>query len=75
MIHLVGPYVVAALLVGLGVTGVLARRNAVLVLNYRYVDLGRMRTNSANILGLITLPEFRSSQQTHEVGFGLRFEM
>ena len=32
MIHLVGPYVVAALLVGLGVMGVLARRNAVLVL-------------------------------------------
>lgn len=32
MIHLVGPYVVAALLVGIGVMGVLARRNAVLLL-------------------------------------------
>lgn len=32
MIHLAGPYVVAALLVGLGVYGILARRNAVLVL-------------------------------------------
>lgn len=32
MIHLLGPYVVAALLVGLGVMGVLVRRNAVLVL-------------------------------------------
>ncbi len=32
MIHLAGPYVVAALLVGIGTFGVLARRNAVLVL-------------------------------------------
>lgn len=32
MIHLAGPYAVAALLVGLGVAGVLLRRNAVLVL-------------------------------------------
>lgn len=32
MIHLAGPYVVAALLVGLGVMGVLVRRNAVLLL-------------------------------------------
>lgn len=32
MIHLAGPYVLAALLVGIGLFGVLARRNAVLVL-------------------------------------------
>lgn len=32
MIHLAGPYVVAALLVGIGVMGVLVRRNAVLLL-------------------------------------------
>ncbi len=32
MIHLLGPVVVAALLVGIGTYGVLARRNAVLVL-------------------------------------------
>ena len=32
MIHLVGPYVLAALLVGLGVAGVTVRRNAVLLL-------------------------------------------
>ena len=32
MIHLAGPYVVAALLVGLGVMGVTVRRNAVLLL-------------------------------------------
>lgn len=32
MIHLLGPYLLAALLVGLGVTGIAVRRNAVLVL-------------------------------------------
>lgn len=32
MIHLAGPYVLAALLVGLGVMGIAVRRNAVLVL-------------------------------------------
>ena len=32
MIHLAGPYVLAAVLAGLGTYGVLARRNAVLVL-------------------------------------------
>jgi NADH-quinone oxidoreductase subunit K len=32
VIHLAGPYVVAALLVGIGVFGILSRRNAVLVL-------------------------------------------
>lgn len=32
MIHLAGPYALAAALVGLGTYGVLARRNAVLVL-------------------------------------------
>jgi NADH-quinone oxidoreductase subunit K len=32
VIHLVGPYVLAALLVGLGVAGVTVRRNAVLLL-------------------------------------------
>lgn len=32
MIHLAGPYLLAALLVGIGLFGVLARRNAVLVL-------------------------------------------
>ncbi len=32
MIHLVGPYLLAAALVGLGVTGVVVRRNAVLLL-------------------------------------------
>lgn len=32
MIHLAGPYIVAALLVGLGVMGVTVRRNAVLLL-------------------------------------------
>ena len=32
MIHLAGPYVLAAVLAGLGAYGVLARRNAVLVL-------------------------------------------
>ncbi|NYG06410.1 NADH-quinone oxidoreductase subunit K [Phycicoccus badiiscoriae] len=32
MIHLAGPYLLAALLAGLGAYGVLARRNAVLVL-------------------------------------------
>ncbi|MFC7487438.1 NADH-quinone oxidoreductase subunit NuoK [Knoellia sp. CPCC 206453] len=32
MIHLAGPYVVAAILVGLGVMGVTVRRNAVLLL-------------------------------------------
>lgn len=32
MIHLAGPYVLAAVLVGLGVFGVVVRRNAVLVL-------------------------------------------
>jgi len=32
VIHLAGPYAVAALLVGLGVMGVLVRRNAVLLL-------------------------------------------
>ena len=30
--HVVGPYVLAALLIGIGITGVLLRRNAVLVL-------------------------------------------
>ena len=32
MIHLLGPYLLASLLVGIGVYGVLARRNLVLVL-------------------------------------------
>jgi NADH-quinone oxidoreductase subunit K len=32
VIHLVGPHVLAALLIGIGITGVLLRRNAVLVL-------------------------------------------
>ena len=32
MIHLAGPYVLAALLVGLGVAGITVRRNAVLLL-------------------------------------------
>ena len=32
MIHLAGPYVLAALLVGLGVAGITIRRNAVLLL-------------------------------------------
>ena len=32
MIHLAGPYLLAAVLAGLGTYGVLARRNAVLVL-------------------------------------------
>lgn len=32
MIHLVGPYLLSAVLVGLGVYGVLVRRNAVLLL-------------------------------------------
>ncbi len=32
MIHLAGPYLLASLLVGIGVHGVLARRNLVLVL-------------------------------------------
>ncbi|MGG5259055.1 NADH-quinone oxidoreductase subunit NuoK [Phycicoccus avicenniae] len=32
MIHLVGPYLLAAALVGLGVAGIAVRRNAVLVL-------------------------------------------
>ncbi len=32
MIHLAGPYVLASLLVGLGLYGILARRNAVLML-------------------------------------------
>ncbi len=32
MIHLAGPYVLAAILVGLGVMGVTVRRNAVLLL-------------------------------------------
>ncbi len=32
MIHLVGPYVLASVLVGLGIYGVIARRNAVLLL-------------------------------------------
>ncbi|MBK9475081.1 MAG: NADH-quinone oxidoreductase subunit NuoK [Tetrasphaera sp.] len=32
MIHLIGPFVLAALLVGIGLAGVLLRRNAVLVL-------------------------------------------
>ena len=32
MIHLAGPYIVAALLIGLGVMGVTVRRNAVLLL-------------------------------------------
>jgi NADH-quinone oxidoreductase subunit K len=32
MIHLAGPYVLAALLVGLGVVGITIRRNAVLLL-------------------------------------------
>ncbi len=32
MIHLAGPFIVAALLVGIGTYGVLARRNAVLML-------------------------------------------
>lgn len=32
MIHLAGPFVVASLLVGIGIYGVLARRNAVLML-------------------------------------------
>ena len=31
MIHLAGPYLLAAVLAGLGTFGVLARRNAVLV--------------------------------------------
>ena len=32
MIHLLGPYVVASVLIGVGSYGILARRNAVLVL-------------------------------------------
>ena len=32
MIHLAGPYLLAAVLAGLGTYGILARRNAVLVL-------------------------------------------
>ncbi len=32
MIHLLGPYVLASLLIGLGVAGLVIRRNAVLVL-------------------------------------------
>lgn len=32
MIHPIGPFVLASLLVGLGVAGILSRRNAVLVL-------------------------------------------
>lgn len=32
MIHLIGPYVVASVLIGVGSYGILARRNAVLVL-------------------------------------------
>ena len=32
MIHLLGPYLLAAVLVGIGVAGIAARRNAVLVL-------------------------------------------
>lgn len=55
-------------------TGIRLSRNMVLDLGYRYVDLGTARTNSTNIFGL-TLPEFRSSQQSHEVGIGFRFEM
>lgn len=32
MIHLAGPYILASLLIGIGIYGVLARRNLVLVL-------------------------------------------
>lgn len=49
MIHLAGPYVLSALLVGIGTFGVLARRNAVLVL------IGvELILNGANILLVAT---------------------
>ena len=45
MIHLAGPYLLAAVLAGLGTYGVLARRNAVLVL------IGvELTLNAANLL-------------------------
>ncbi len=45
MIHLVGPAVLAAALAGIGVYGILARRNAVLVL------IGaELLLNAANVL-------------------------
>ena len=49
MIHLAGPYLLAAVLAGLGTFGVLARRNAVLVL------IGvELLLNAANLL-LVTV--------------------
>ncbi|WP_270887364.1 NADH-quinone oxidoreductase subunit NuoK [Pedococcus sp. 5OH_020] len=45
MIHLAGPYLLAAILAGLGTFGILARRNAVLVL------IGvELVLNAANVL-------------------------
>ena len=45
MIHLAGPYLLAAVLAGLGTYGILARRNAVLVL------IGvELLLNAANVL-------------------------
>ena len=49
MIHLAGPYILAALLAGAGTYGVLARRNAVLVL------IGvELILNAANVLLVAT---------------------
>jgi NADH-quinone oxidoreductase subunit K len=49
VIHLAGPYVLAALLAGIGTYGVLARRNAVLVL------IGvELVLNAANVLLVAT---------------------
>jgi NADH-quinone oxidoreductase subunit K len=49
MIHLAGPYLLAAVLAGLGTYGVLARRNAVLVL------IGiELVLNAANVLFVVT---------------------
>lgn len=49
MIHLAGPYLLAAVLAGLGTYGVLARRNAVLVL------IGiELVLNAANVLLVAT---------------------
>ena len=82
MIHLAGPIVLAAALAGAGVYGVLARRNAVLVLmsielilnsvNINLVAFGAMwhATDTANMSGQV-FALFVIAIAAAEVGVGL----
>ena len=50
MIHSAGPYLVASLLVGLGLYGILTRRNAVLLLNVPPTTTGQFAPASIKAL-------------------------